>query len=153
MANPEAVAIIGAAVAVPVVIAPVAIIGGILHSVRKMEHAERLAALQRGMTLPKDEPWLNPVKVVFLMTTVAPTAIFGILTIGLANNLGDDLIAGAIPLALGCIIGGVILGMRLPAFRTPQPQPFSPDPTTNHTPASTAKPNFNPESFDFAGRN
>jgi hypothetical protein len=141
------------ALAVPIVIAFVTVIGGIWYRVRKMEHAERMAALQQGRTLPKDEPWLTPVKVVLLMTTVTPTAIFGILAVALAKGLSNGLIPAAILLGLGCIVGGVRLGMRLPAFRTAPVQCPSAEPTVNHKQASTAKPNLSPECLDFAGRN
>jgi hypothetical protein len=62
------------ALAIPIIVVPVAL--GLKHArlLRELEHAERMKALELGRTLPQDETWWNPSRICVAIGAGVPIA-------------------------------------------------------------------------------
>ena len=125
-----------AALAIPIVVGPIAILAKHAQRDRELEHAERMRAMEVGATLTQDEPWWTPARLVVLIAGVVPVASMGIAGFidwfggarpGLWESCG--LVAGA-----GLVCGTYLAGRVITV--TPSVE------------ARSIKPHYDPDAFD-----
>ena len=136
------------ALIVPMVVGSLAIILRYVYVVRRLEHEERMKALEMGRTLPQDEAWWSTPRIAIAIGAFVPVAALSI-AVGASEsgNVVDDLWPMAGMVSLAGIIGGTILSvkhfnhksaMEIAALHAnPYPQ--------NGKPAS-----FDPDAYDVA---
>ncbi len=99
---------------------------------RELEHAERMRAIEMGVTLASDQPFWSPGKLALGMGIVMPIAVCS-----LALKLGDMMSAhltwtAATLISVAGVIGATILAVRKVnpptlAVNSGKPRPFDPD--------------------------
>lgn len=103
-------------------VALVGIVLGIRHSrfEREIEHAERMKALELGMTLPKDAPWWTPTRVAVAIGAAVPLGCF-LLALAASESSPANQLAWPAACGVGVVsvICGTILALRLRAQSPP----------------------------------
>ena len=135
------------AMLIPIIIVPIAIGCKLAHLRRKMEHVERMRALELGRVLPMDDPWWTPARISVAMGVVVP-----ILAIALALQASMELGEAAAPVqVISGLIGtfGVLGGACLAARNM-----YYQDRMRNQSRVESAsnKPAYDPDAFDVVGR-
>jgi hypothetical protein len=80
---------------------------------RELEHRERMTALEMGQTLPRDLPWLSPVRVGFLIALLVPTVAFLCAWLGTrAAGYHEEIwkaaaLVGVSAVGCGSLLGGI----------------------------------------------
>jgi hypothetical protein len=112
---------------------------------REMEHLERLKALEVGMPLPGDGPWWTPNKLAAGIGVGVPFIAFlaaFLTTLGYRGEHDIAIWVSAAAVSVASVISGTVLAVQMPRAAAPQPRPM-----TSHS-----KPEFDPDSYDTAGR-
>lgn len=74
MIDPLIIPIVG--VSIPIVVVPSVMFSKWAITKRQLEHAERMKALELGLTLPGDEPWWSPPKIALALGVIVPLGVF-----------------------------------------------------------------------------
>jgi hypothetical protein len=128
-----------AALAIPLIIAPVAIVSKAAQRKRELEHAERMRALELGSVLKQDEPWWTPSRIVVLIGGVVPISALGLAGFlawfgegrpGLWEACG---LVAATGVACGTFLGGRLISVQAQVDRP------------------ALKPQYDPDAFDVVG--
>lgn len=127
------------AMAIPIVIVPVAL--GMKHArrERELEHAERMRALELGRTLPQDESWWSPGRLGLVIGLSVPISVFFCAALATMSGGFHDVIWVA-----AAVVGvtGVVCGSRLASH-----QPAS----QGYVGGDFVKPTVEEDAFDVAG--
>lgn len=109
---------------------------------REMEHLERLRALEVGMPLPGDGPWWTPNRVAAGIGVGVPVFAFATAFLTTIVGHGPQVIAiwvGTAAVSVAAIICGTVLTVHLPKAAAQASR-------------LNAKPAFDPDAYDVAGR-
>ena len=129
--------------AIPLIIAPVAILAKFNHAKRQLEHAERMRALEVGRTLPQDEPWWSPPKIAVAIGAGVPLGIFAVALVASAIlGYHQDIWMAAMAPASCAIICGTVIAARYLTHR---------ERTLGTSGDHLAKPAVDEEAYDFVG--
>lgn len=135
-----------AALAIPIIVVPVAIGCRYAQRTREMEHSERMRALELGLTHPKDEPWWSPARITAGIGVMVPLAALGIAWLS-TESLGShgaetiQMICGLV--GFSSVLSGGLLARKYMDLRHP---------AANHRQfAATSKPAFDPDAYDVVG--
>ncbi len=129
------------ALAIPLIVAPTAIVFRHAQREREMEHAERMRALELGHKLPQDESWWTRPRITVLIAGVVPAGALGLA--GFIHWFGgphQDIWEGCCVVASLGLICGTYLASRLlarqPAVDAPNLKP---------------QYDYDPDAFEVAG--
>jgi hypothetical protein len=128
-----------AAMAIPLVVVPTAIISKHLQRKREWEHLERIKALELGQPIPGSESW-HAMSCASIGAGVPLGSMFLAWVATVSGSGGEEVWACAT--AIG--ITGVICGTILAKSRLGSRRPASTD--------AHAKPEFDPDAYDVVGR-
>lgn len=87
MLDPLIIPIVG--VSIPVVVVPAVMLSKWAITKRQLEHAERMKALELGLTLPGDEPWWSPPKIAVGLGVIVPLGVFFLAWLA-SESLGSE---------------------------------------------------------------
>ena len=126
------------ALAIPMVIAPVAIIAKTVSKHRELEHKERIRAIELGRVLPQDESWWSRGRISAMIGAGVPVVTMFLAWMA-SESLGgrEEVWITATLVGMTAVICGSRLATKLPA----------PDPTILNT-----KLNLDPDAYDVVSR-
>jgi hypothetical protein len=138
----EAIVVPILALSIPIVIVPTAL--GFKHArfLREVKHAERMRAMELGLTLPEDDAF-SPAKLAAGIGIGVPTGSFLLAWLAdLTSNGGEAIWTAAGFVGLGGVICGTILAYRRFATQDQYATTYQ----------ETLKPEYDPDAFDVVGR-
>lgn len=127
-----------AALAIPIVVAPVAIIAKTVSRHREMEHKERIRAIELGRVLPKDESWWSRGRISAMIGAGVPVIAMFLAWMASESMGGrEEVWITATVIGVTSVICGTRLATKLPA----------PDPMILN-----AKHDMDPDAYDVVSR-
>ena len=125
-----------AAITIPIIVVPVAILSRQARRARELDHIERMRGLELGHGLPQKDAWWTASRIVVLIAGIVPIWAMGLAGFidwfgGARQELWE---ASAIVAAVGVLCGTYLATRHL-----------FPRPTVD---APTLKPQYDPDAFD-----
>ena len=142
--SPILIPILG--VMIPIVVVPTALIMKHLRFVRHLEHAERMRALEVGRTLPQDEAWWSPPKIIVAIGAGVPVASLVVAFLA-CESMGfrDEIWGMSTAVALTAVVSGSVLAGKHFNHRARQEAGV-------YANAYAPKPTFDADAYDVVGR-